>query len=493
MQPSNHKSTRVEQFDDETIQSVFGFEDAESEPIERLREYYLKNRAFQSVTAELPLRVLVGHKGTGKSALFKVAFAEEIERGNLAIWIRPDDIAELGKSDENFLLRIKQWKHGLNRIIGSKVLDLVGLHDGDTESNLNKFVKLTKFIYDTFTAAKNAVDLTGTQAHAVDQYLTNRKIVVFIDDLDRGWAGAKDDISRISALLNAVRDLANDNEGLRFKIALRSDVFFLVRTSDESTDKIEGAVVWYGWSNHEIFVMLVKRLLTHFGGETFSDEGLFRTPQAHLNRFLGFVMNERFHGKGKWGDVAMYRVLMTLTRKRPRDLVKLCSLAAKAAFVDGSNIIQSKHLEGVIEQYSQNRLQDTINEYRTELPAIERLIYGMKPSKKQWDAHDPFAYTTAELKAKINNIREQGAFRFTTGASCDAQDLAHFLYKINFLTARKVDGDGLIERKYFEENRYLSNRFVDFGYEWEVHPVYRWSLQPSSLEEIYRKLTPSSL
>lgn len=70
-------------FDDETIQKLFGFEDAESESIERLKEYYFKKDTFDRVTAELPLRILVGHKGTGKSALFKVAISEEKEAGNL--------------------------------------------------------------------------------------------------------------------------------------------------------------------------------------------------------------------------------------------------------------------------------------------------------------------------------------------------------------------------------------------------------------------------
>lgn len=108
-------------FTDQTIQSLFGFEDAESEPIERLREYYFKKDTFSRVVSDLPIRILVGHKGTGKSALFKVAIAEEKENGNLPILIRPDDIAELGKSDENFLLRIRQWKFGLTKIIGATI------------------------------------------------------------------------------------------------------------------------------------------------------------------------------------------------------------------------------------------------------------------------------------------------------------------------------------------------------------------------------------
>ena len=64
-------------FTDENIQALFGFEDAESEPIARLKEYYLKRDTYDRVVADLPIRILVGHKGTGKSALFKMAMSEE--------------------------------------------------------------------------------------------------------------------------------------------------------------------------------------------------------------------------------------------------------------------------------------------------------------------------------------------------------------------------------------------------------------------------------
>jgi hypothetical protein len=67
------------------------------------------------------------------------------------------------------------------------------------------------------------------------------------------------------------------------------------------------------------------------------------------------------------------------------------------------------------------------------------------------------------------------------------------MYKINFLTARKELPTGEIDRKYFEENRYLSSEFVDFGYNWEVHPAYRWALQPDTIKEIFERLKLSSL
>jgi hypothetical protein len=65
------------------------------------------------------------------------------------------------------------------------------------------------------------------------------------------------------------------------------------------------------------------------------------------------------------------------------------------------------------------------------------------------------------------------------------------MYKINFLTARKEKGD-FIERKYFEESRYLSSKFVDFGFDWEVHPAYRWALQPDSMSDIFTQMKVSA-
>ncbi len=486
------KSKPKLEFNDETIQSLFGFEDAESEPIERLKEYYFKKDTFARVVADLPLRILVGHKGTGKSALIKVAISEEKENGNLPILIKPDDIAELGKNDENFLLRVRQWKYGLIKIIGSKVLSELGLYNDSTASRLTQFgIRIISFMTESVTTLKEQVNLLPAQLKLIDNFLKTNKIIVYIDDLDRGWEGKKDDIIRISALLNSIRDLSNENPGLIFKVALRSDVYYLVRTSDESTDKIEGSVVWFRWTQHEILVMLIKRILTFFG-ETADEANLVKSPQHYLAFHLEDVFDKYFLGRGKWANVPMYRVLLSLIRKRPRDLVKLCSLAAQEAYQSQSPKIYTQHLEAVFEDYSQGRIQDTINEYRTELPNIEKLLFGMKPTRKEKLTADCYVYSTIELQDKINKILQQASFKFANGKTASCKELANFLFKINFITARKVLENGEISRKYFQENRYLSSSFVDFGYEWEVHPAFRWALQPDDIDGIFDKLVINS-
>lgn len=184
----------------------------------------------------------------------------------------------------------------------------------------------------------------------------------------------------------------------------------------------------------------------------------------------------------------MYKVLLALIRKRPRDIVKLCTLAAKEAHRNGSSKITTSHFINIFEEYSYGRMQDTVNEFRTELPEIERLITSMRPTRREQTHSDPFVFSTGELNIKMSEVMKYGGFEYSCGRKATPLDLAHFLFKISFLTATKVLENGDVERKYFEDNRYFLHSAIHAGYEWEIHPVYRWSLQPDNIDEIYNRI-----
>lgn len=473
-------------FSEVEIQKLFGHEAAEDEDPSRLREYYFKTALYEQVVADLPLRILVGHKGIGKSALFQVAINEDREQGRLAILIKPDDVADLGTNTSDFLKTIRNWKEGLLQIIAGKVLGSLGAAGDDVKARLTRFGgAVVDFLKDTFK--NNAkIALAPAQKLVVGQFLKTGLITVYVDDLDRGWEGRREDVVRISTLLNAVRDIVSENPGLRFRLSLRSDVYYLVRTSDESTDKIEGSVLWQSWTNHEIFVLLIKRIETFFG-RAINERVLLATRQVELAWYLDSVMEARFSGFGLWENAPMYRVLMSLIRKRPRDLVKLCTLAARDARENGNSLIGTENFRSVFLEYSLGRVQDTINEFRSELPDIERLMLNMKPNRKERTGKEGYMYSTDALLKKIGNVMQGGEFRFKNGKVASLKDLAAFMYKVNFLTARKQVPGGIV-RTYFEENRYLSSEFADFGFDWEVHPAYRWALQPDDIKSIFATL-----
>lgn len=482
-------------FDEETIRMLFGHEAAEDETIDRLKAYYLKTNIYNSMKSNLPLLILVGHKGVGKSALLKVLSTEDSEENQIPINVQPNDIVDVDVANQTFLKRIEIWKEGLSSIIFEKLIKSLSesLPPISEALGTNSFFVRFNNLISTVIGKKitdfqrEKISLSATEFGSIlkNALFSEKKVVVYLDDLDRGWENTKDDIKNLSAMLNAIRDLSREVQNLKFRVALRSDVYYAVRTSDETTDKIDGSVIWQSWTNHEILVMLIKRIETYFG-RNINEQDLLNKEQREIGYFLNSVFEDHFHGSGHWENAPMYRVIMSLIRKRPRDLVKLCTLAARRAYSNGHNRILTNDLESIFRNYSNDRLTDTSTEYKSELPKIQELLLKMKPSAKELESSSPCLFNRGQLLKKLENILSMSNFSFRDGKAVTADSLAAFLYKINFITARKTVGDEIL-RVYYDEAQYIYNSFADFGYSYEIHPAYRWALQPSS-KNLFRQI-----
>lgn len=464
-------------FNDETIYKIFGSEDAENEKPERLKEYFFRNKAYESLKADLPIRILVGHKGVGKSAILKVAHLEDADEGILSLWVRPNDVfGSISITSDSFLGRIEDWKIGLSTLIVRKALE-----GGELFEEANNVQKITGGVRHLLSALgqhyiKGKENISKDAQALMQKFIKNQRIRIYLDDLDRGWEARKEDIANISALLNAVRDMAGEDPRVQFRVGLRTDVYHLVRTSDESTDKIESNVIWLLWSNHEILSAMAKRVSTYFG-EDIDESTLIKMRQKDIAGKLNSVIEPKFSGRGKWENEDTYRILMTLTRKRPRDLVKIFYYSAKEAFKDSAQIIGSAHLSRIFERYSNERLRDVANEFKTELPKIEEVLLGMRQTKREKDLGIGPVFDDGQLIAKLKTVIEGVRPLYTNGTTVTPKNLARFLYKCDFVTAR-FDNDGVIVRKHFEENQVLASERADFGFKWEIHPAYRWALSP---------------
>ncbi len=475
--------------DDETLNDILGAEDAENENAGRLKEYFYKNKAYESLRASLPLRVLVGHKGVGKSALLKVSEIEDQEENLLSIWITPTDLAKpLSESSDDFNRLVGVWKDEIKKLIVERSWLALGasegrpILDGAVNTSKDLVAIITKAISDK---AGNAFD--QTKKLILDKFKSEKVIRVYIDDLDRGWQSRKADIRRISALLTALRDICGADRSVQIRLALRTDVYFLVRTSDESTDKIERNIIWLQWTNQEILLVLAKRISTYFGESLTSDQW-DALPQKEIASRLHRISEPKFSQAGKWENAPMHRVLLSLTRRRPRDLIKLLYGAGKQAHRKNHTVITTSDFRDTFESYSNERLQDIINEFKSELPEVDQILKLMKPAKKTKTTLESYTFTKDALIQKIKSVKQNVAVHFTNDTFPSEQNIANFLYKIDFITARYTRDDGFIDRKYFDQNRLLQDQFFDAGYAWEIHPAYRWALQPSDVNSIIDRL-----
>lgn len=433
----------------------------------------------------MKLRILVGHKGTGKSALFSVASSEDREKNILSILIKPTDVDDIDLVEDDFILLVKNWTKGLRSIIVSKAISLLADRSIATVPAEGVGKNFLTFILSMLKEKSGEYKI---DKKTYESFMRSQRINVYIDDMDRGWKGSDQQVSSMSALINACRYISNENHSIHFRIALRSDAYSLLRKADESTDKFEGAVIMLSWTNSEILMMLAKRVQTFFKKNINEDE-LLSKSQIELTKYFSRVICPTFYGRGSWADTPIHRVLVSFIRKRPRDLIKLCTLAAKQAKRRSSFQIETDDFQKIFNKYSRGRLNDTVIEYKTEFPDILNLLLSLKPSVKAAKKFtEKYLYTTEQLLAKIATHKPKGGYFFSKSDSpATDKELIGFLYRINFLTARR-EGSRSGARLYYEECDYLTDADVDFSFKWEVHPAFRWALEPDDEDIIWDRL-----
>jgi hypothetical protein len=127
-------------FSDQNIAKLFGAEAAEDEPEDRFRQYFFFNQTYENLISDLPLRILVGHKGVGKSALLKRAKLHDDDSSLLSVWLTPGDISAVATRDsgDDFTKLVEYWKQGIFAIIAKHVL-------GDAANDLLNQPKMSGF------------------------------------------------------------------------------------------------------------------------------------------------------------------------------------------------------------------------------------------------------------------------------------------------------------------------------------------------------------
>lgn len=491
-----------ETFKRENRLKLFGHEDAGKEDDDRLTSYYYKTIQYEDVMSSINLQIVTGEKGTGKSALLKMAYLECIDSDSVPIWIRLDDLSELYDdilSSTNLYQLKTLWKRSISKLVMMKLASDVSF------SSSEDYEKATQWAYNNGYASKDFITRTANilkplyekcininndfkekgEQHILCRMIEKKKIRLFFDDFDLDWHGNSSDVLKIKSLLLSLSDMTSDMDGLSARIALRTDVYEMIR-NEEFSDKFESSIIKCQWNNREIMKTLAIRICSYFNvsfdeGNTSSQD----TMQYNIIKYLNYIFVSKFDESTRvWRNAPTHRVIYSLIRRKPRDMVKLCQSVAEDAYNRKLNKIDSSSFLNILETYSQERLKDLVNEYSNQLPKLQDLLVRMAPTQQELrsKSSERYVYTTPELHTKIKNILQNISVKIYQPTSeslktADFHEISHFLYKIGFITGRKRNDSGKISRVYYDESPYLLNVNVgDGGYAWEIHPAYRGAL-----------------
>ena len=373
---------------------LFGHEDAGKERNDRLLSYYYKTQQYEDIMSDIDLQIVIGEKGTGKSALLKIAFIEDQESTITPIWIRLDDLSELYKEilNSSNLYELKTlWKKSISKLIVMKLASCVNFSIGEdyekalswayeygyaSRDFISYTVKMFKPAYEKYISLNT--DSECGERGILQRMIHNENVRIYLDDFDLDWKGNHSDILRLKSLVLALSDMSSDMEGLSVRIAIRTDVYEMLR-NEEFSDKIESSVIKCKWDNNEIIKALCKRICTYFSVEF--DEVITQDNgdlQYRLKQYLNYVFEPKFgYDTRCWSNAPIYRVIFSLIRRKPRDMVKLCQSVSEQAYKRKLNKVNDICFLSVLENYSQERFKDLVNEYRNQLPQLQALLTRM--------------------------------------------------------------------------------------------------------------------
>ena len=311
------------------------------------------------------------------------------------------------------------------------------------------------------------------------------EVWLLIDDLDNNFENVAVQRAKVASAFTACRQIANLIPEFRFRLTVRPNVWATIKQHHETLSHVEQYVRPLSWSLADFYELLAKRVEAHLR-RTNSWNRLQKTLPLHRDKRRSQLVALAFDDPMPWGRDQTRpptSILYTLSRRRPRWLVELAKHAATGARLSRREHINFDDINAVLPEFGHRRVQDTVAEFRSQCPEIEDLLTAF--------VGEPERFLTADLMSTISNRVLQGVHPKIVGVigTPSSMEVAHFLFQIGFLTARRDLPDGSYEHLAYSENPALLNARtnIDQGSTWEIHPVFRQALKLKNVPDLPRR------
>jgi hypothetical protein len=413
------KEVKISKIANETfLQSLdLGSSSAENE-MRTLEDYYLQTDQFlKSIRGEA--NIVVGRKGSGKSAIFlQVRDEERAKIGNIVLDLKPDGY-KLIKFKEMILSFLEEgtfqhtimafWEYVLLLEICYKILEsdrenhlnnhhlyepyrkLADIYhtegydtDGDFSERMSSLMEKITSEYTSKYSDKSGVRLSSSKlteliychdvkelSSLIIEYMKNKDVCwLLFDNIDKGWPTSgleHEDLLIIRALIDATkkiqRQFSKSNSEVFSIVFLRNDVYELL--VQETSDKGKEAKVLLDWTDPDLLRELLRlRIVSNNLDSKERFEALW--PKICVS-----------HYKGE--ETSQYLIDRCLMR--PRFLLNLVSQCKSFAINLNHESIEAKDLEKGLTAYSTDLLSDIGYEISDIEKDVDDVLYAFISSK----------------------------------------------------------------------------------------------------------------
>jgi hypothetical protein len=446
-------------------------------------------------------RLLVGRKGSGKSAILRFFRQKSKAAGAPVVLLTPKDLPIQASSQPTALgpLTASAYDVLLRSMACTVAEQHKGLLTGD-EALLNKLAREEgKLPHDLVQKTLKFLAPLGQLASGIDfsafapqgEKYSNVEVqkalsstlekeekyaYLLIDDTDQVAAPSQPGhLNRVWAFLLACRHLSQELPMLRCILSLRTEIWRRLEKDEaaqrDQTDHFRPLVHRLNHSELDVSQIVERRLKL-----AAQVEGVRQAETPYSPFFEGRLV--RLPGSQEmrnWEHIVIKR-----SRKRPRDAIQLVNKLATQAKARSRSMISEEGFHAVMPEFSDERVDDLATEVEDECPQIKEVI------RTFWEPDYDCGSFTLNADSVLTHLKKVPS-RFSLqlhGHQMRPEDRDHafrlwkFLFEIDFLNARVSDDQ---ERKKY---RHLSPdddpglvstaRWADIqAVLWEITPAYR--------------------
>jgi hypothetical protein len=479
----------------------FGAPAAERDIERGLEEYFVESDAYNRVRIGTK-RILIGSRGIGKSAIFQVLAKRERDAGSYVIELSPEDYsyellseimaAESSGSWAKLGAYAVAWKYLIYVLIMKEVAKkrvhlkkgagndiykyIRDNHSNQQSSRLSALisylkrlegVKLGKYEANVKTRELEKLYKLEEIHHllpSLQEVANSRRVVVLVDELDRGWDSSEDARAFVAGLFQACISVNSVHNNLRVYMSLRQELYDDVPALYEDAQKYRDLIETVHWSDSSLLALIAKRIRHSLPALTECDDLT--------------CWNALFSVAGGGRGYGSFQYVIDRTLHRPREVIQFCTQAVECGRDSQHGVpVKLSCLKEAETIYSAERAKDIAAEYRFQHPGLLSIMESFRGRTNAFD-RDELEFLCLELIT--GEIPSRGTEDWLDG--CSPDDLIEVLWNVGFLRVeasreaeRRRPASGLFVGAH--QARYLNPATAQ---RFQVHPMFHGYLGTGS-------------
>ena len=473
----------------------FGAPAAERDIQHGLYEYFVESEAFARVSSGKKT-LMLGNRGSGKSAIFKVFAERERLAGSVVLELAPENYSyeilqsTLKREEEGswakhsafsaawkFLILVlimkeltksgAKWKTGSAAKVYSFLRDnYQGVQDSPISMFISYLKRIEGFKIGPYEAGLRTRKLAGLyKLEELEPYIPHiekmcdqKRVVVLVDELDRGWDNSEDAQAFVAGLVQAAMSLNEMSENLVIAVSLRQELYDNIPALYDDAQKYRDVIEVIRWDETKLLSLIANRIRHSL-------------PQELGDAPDDDCWNVAFVETLQYRQTKSFNYIVDRTLYRPRELIQFCTDALEQTLEKDGEPIDYHVLSHAEVMYSEARVKDIASEFRFQYPGILSVFEVFRGRTYAFDREELELLCLEIVEGDVRTDEE--ARNWLQGQ--DHELLIDILWKIGFLRAQAVGGVKAMRRSgssYLGPHQVGSLNLAALT-RFQVHPMFR--------------------